>query len=329
MKITYFFRKPAPHFHSIEELFGNIINNLPKEIKAKIVHSKYHTGITGRIKNIFDAKKQQNEINHITGDINYISLLMSKKKTILTIHDIAPAIKGSFIKRNIIKYFWFKIPVKKVKYVTVISDFTKKQVIKYLKIPENKIHIIPNCISPELKYFPKNELSPKPILLQIGTKTNKNIPNLIKAIKDIDCKLIIIGKLRDEQTLLLEKYKTDYENYSNLSYAEIIEHYKNCDIVAFASTYEGFGVPIIEANAIGRPIITSNISPMREVANNSAILVNPDEIDEIKEAVTKLINSKEYRNELVMKGLVNVKKYSAKNIAKEYVKLYKTIISCK
>jgi len=323
MKVTYFFRKPAPHFHSIEELFVNIINNLPKEIEAKKVYSKYHTGIVGRIKNIFEAKKQQSEINHITGDINYISLLMSKQKTILTIHDIAPAISGGFVKRNIIKYFWFKIPVKRVKYVTVISEFTKKQVIKYLKIPENKIHIIPNCISPKLKYSPKSELSKKPVLLQIGTKTNKNIPNLIKAIKDIDCKLIIIGKLRSEQSVLLKEYRIDYKNYSNLSYAEIIEHYKNCDIVTFASTYEGFGVPIIEANAIGRLIITSNISPMREVADNSAILVNPYEIDEIKNAILKLINSKEFRNELIVKGLENVKKYSAQNIAKQYAQLYK------
>ncbi len=325
MKVTYFFRKPAPHFHSIEELFASIINNLPKEVKAKKVYSKYHTGIVGRIKNVFEAKKQQSEINHITGDINYISLLMSKQKTILTIHDIAPAISGGFLKRNIIKYFWFKIPVKKVKYVTVISEFTKKQVIKYLKIPDNKIHIIPNCISPELKYSPKSELSEKPILLQIGTKTNKNIPNLIKAIKDIDCKLIIIGKLRSEQSALLEEYRIDYENCSNLSYAEIIEHYKKCDIVTFASTYEGFGVPILEANAIGRPIITSNISPMREVADNSAILVNPYEIDEIKNAILKLINSKEFRNELVVKGLDNVKKYSAQNIAKQYTQLYKSM----
>jgi len=323
MKVTYFFRKSSPHFHSIEELFANIINNLPKEIDAKKIHSKYHTGLVGRIKNIFEAKKYQAEINHITGDINYISLLMSKQKTILTIHDIAPAISGGFVKRNIIKYFWFKIPVKKVKYVTVISEFTKRQVIKYLKIPENKIHIIPNCISPELKYLPKIEMSQKPVLLQIGTKTNKNIPNLIKAIKNIDCKLIIIGKLQSEQSALLEEYKIDFENYSNLSYAEIIEHYKNCDIVTFVSTYEGFGVPILEANAIGRPIITSNISPMSEVANGSAFLVNPYKINEIKNAIIKLIDSEIDRKKLVEKGLENAKKYSAQNIAKQYAELYK------
>ena len=327
MKITYFFRKQSPSFHSIEELFFNIQTHLSKNIEYKNYFARYHTGFIGRVKNIFNVRKNQNEINHITGDINYISYLMKKSKTILTIHDIGSILKGNKIKIAILKLFWFTIPAKRVKYITVISEFTKKQVLENINIKPEKIIVIPNCISTKLKYIHRTFNVRSLIILQIGTKENKNLPRIVQAIKNIKCKLIIIGKLSDEQKQLLKINKIHYENYFNLEYSEIIKWYQKADILTFASTYEGFGVPIIEANACGTCVITSNLSPMKEVAENSALLVNPYETNEIKNAIQEIINSQKLRENLIKNGLENAKKYHSVNIAKKYAKLYEKIKS--
>ena len=95
----------------------------------------------------------------------------------------------------------------------------------------------------------------------------------------------------------------------------------------FASTYEGFGVPIIEAQAMGRVVITSNIEPMNKVAGNGAIIVDPYDVNSIKEAVLRIIDNVELRNDIILKGLKNASKYSSESIASKYLKLYKKVYS--
>ncbi len=98
--------------------------------------------------------------------------------------------------------------------------------------------------------------------------------------------------------------------------------YQNCDIVSFVSTYEGFGLPVIEANATGRVVITSNIEPMNTIAANAALKVNPYDVNEIKEGIEKIIANSVFREKLIKNGLINAKKYSAEKIALQYEELY-------
>ena len=87
---------------------------------------------------------------------------------------------------------------------------------------------------------------------------------------------------------MLQKHKIDYENVYNLTEQEVLEKYINCDIVSFVSLHEGFGMPIIEGQSIGRPILTSNITPMKEIASNGgAILVNPWDVKSIRMVIKK------------------------------------------
>jgi glycosyltransferase involved in cell wall biosynthesis len=95
------------------------------------------------------------------------------------------------------------------------------------------------------------------------------------------------------------------------------------------STYEGFGMPILEANAVGRPVITSNILSMPEVAGNAAHVVNPYKTLEIRNGILKIIQDKEYRNILIQNGINNAKKYNNQNIANEYLKIYKQMYNNK
>jgi glycosyltransferase involved in cell wall biosynthesis len=88
------------------------------------------------------------------------------------------------------------------------------------------------------------------------------------------------------------------------------------------SLYEGFGLPIIEANSIGRPVITSDIEPMKSIGNDSVILVNPNNASEITLAINSIAGNKDLRNDLISKGLENAEKFRALSIAKEYERLY-------
>jgi glycosyltransferase involved in cell wall biosynthesis len=272
------------------------------------------------------AAFNQGDINHITGDIHFAALLLRKRKTILTIHDIGSTLNNKNILRKwILRLLWYSLPMKRVKYITVISEFTRNEIIKNFKVSPEKIIIIPDCVSENFK--PQNntfDIS-KPNILQVGTKENKNTHRLFVALKNIPCRLHLVGELTESQINQLNEYKTEYKNYCNLSQSEIIELYQNSDLVSFVSTYEGFGVPILEAQSCGKPVITSNISPMKEVAGNGALLVDPENAEEIKTGILKIIHNSEYRNKLIQNGFENVEKYSAQNTANQYYELYDKI----
>jgi glycosyltransferase involved in cell wall biosynthesis len=327
MKIHFFFRKASPDYHSIEELFSIMLSYLPDNILFNKIYVKFSSNsILNLICNCLFAYRNQSHINHITGDIHYIGLFLKPQNTILTIHDIGSIFQGSWIRRKIIRNVWFLWPMKRLKYITVISEFTKQEIINYFKIKSDKIWVIPNCISTRFTYTTKPIHKDKPCLLQIGTKPNKNIPNLIQAITGLQCKLRIVGKLNNDQINLLRNNKIEYENYFNISDEELVELYKQTDILTFISTYEGFGMPIIEANAMGIPVITSTISVMPETAGNAACLVNPYLPDEIRNGIIKIIQDSEYRENLIHNGLKNVEKYHPMQISSKYIELYNQIL---
>jgi glycosyltransferase involved in cell wall biosynthesis len=328
--VKFFFRYHNKGFYSIEELFGNIQKALPVEIHyANHYFSLPGIGLINRIKIFNEAKHHKAAVNHVTGDVHYVAMALPPDKTILTIHDIESAQQGNWLSRAIIKLFWFTLPCKHVRYVTVISETTKKKLLQLVDIPEAKIKVIPNCVSPLIEYAPAEFHTKKPVVLAIGTKSNKNLENQIKALKDISCTLFILGKLSESQMVLLKENEIDYQNFSGLNYPKVIELYKTADMLCFPSLYEGFGMPIVEAQATGRPVITSNISAMPEVAGKGALLVDPYKPEEIKKAILRIMNEPELRNELIAAGLENVKRFKAEVVAEQYAEVYRQIFNDK
>ncbi len=326
MNLSLFYRHPAPEYHSIEQLFDTISNNYPDLVKVKKVYAQHKSkGFINRVLIGIHARKNQSDINHITGDIHFIAPFLKKDKTILTIHDIGSIKLGNFLKKWILKLFWFTIPAKSVAYVTVISEFTKNELLDYIKIDPAKVVVIPNCISSIYQYTDKEFSTKKPVILQIGTKENKNLFRLIKAIKVISCKLVIVGKLNEGQTIFLHENNIDFENYFNIDENKLLGLYNESDIVSFISTYEGFGLPILEANAVGRVVLSSNIEPMNTVASDAAYKVNPFNVDEIKKGIQTLINDNDLRKKLILSGRENVKKYKPQQIAIQYYNLYNKV----
>lgn len=326
IKIIYFHRKRDNSMWSIEKLFEVIRIKLKLEFQLEVCEMpNISRGIWPRLKNIRWANKQQSTINHITGDIHYIALGLKKKKTILTIHDLGFMDQYHGLSRFILWLFWIYIPVRRVRYVVAISEATRADIMRYARCKPDKIKLIPNFISSKIKAEHKEFNAIQPVILQVGTKFNKNLERLILALKGIHCKLLIIGYLSVEQLCLLHANQIVFENRFNLTDNEIIKVYCESDVLCFCSLLEGFGLPILEAQTTGRPVITSNLSSMPEVAGGSACLIDPYSIESMRVGILKVINNPEYRGWLVKKGFENVKRFSLDTVTLQYAALYEEV----
>jgi glycosyltransferase involved in cell wall biosynthesis len=314
---------------SLEKVFEQIARLLPAEkFESSFVKVPYGNSFFDILKNILFFKKTAADIYHVTGQIHYLTLILPTKKTVLTIHDIGFMQNDRRLHRFIIKKLFLDLPLRRLKYVTTVSETTKKAILDNTDCPPEKIRVIVNPVQEHyLKSDKKKFNKDCPTILQIGITPNKNIPNLIKALDGINCRLRIIGNLTDDLISALENGKINYENAFGLDDSEMRNEFEKADIVSFCSTFEGFGLPIIEAQAMQTPVITSNISPLIEVSNGAAFLANPYDVSNIKEGFLKIINDDDFREQIIKQGLENIKRFEPRFIASLYEKLYLEILN--
>jgi glycosyltransferase involved in cell wall biosynthesis len=328
-KILYVERKPSAEAVSIEKVFRQVAKSLSSDrFTTAFQQLRYANDTLGTIKNLFFYRKENADIYHITGHVHYIALILPSDRTILTVHDLGILRIRKGLRRYVLKKLLFDLPIRKLRYVTAVSETTKKEIVYYTKCDAKKIKVIENPLQKHFHAASKKKFNGEfPIILQIGTTANKNLRNLIKALQGISCQLNIIGELGDDIVRLLREKRIIYLNKSNLNNEEIREEYANADIVTFCSTFEGFGLPIIEAQAMLTPVVTSDISPLREVAGgeSAAALADPFDCESIRNSVLQIINDENYRKNLVEGGVENIKKYEPKKIAFLYENLYREI----
>ena len=164
-------------------------------------------------------------------------------------------------------------------------------------------------------------------MLQVGTGRNKNLERVAAAASGLPVQLRIIGALGEEQRSLLHSLDLEWTSAEQLPGEEVIREYRDSDILVFASTYEGFGLPVVEAQAIGLPVITSNRAPMTDVAGDGALFVDPYDVGDIRSALEKLISSPDLARRLSDQGRRNIARFDARTIANRYADVYKRVCS--
>jgi glycosyltransferase involved in cell wall biosynthesis len=197
--------------------------------------------------------------------------------------------------------------------------------LRAVSFAPDRLVVIPNPVSPEFK---PSQLPPRkgPFrLLHIGTKPNKNLERLVPALEELDVELTVIGSMTGAQKALFSQYSVKHRALEGLDAVALRDEYARAEAVIFVSLDEGFGLPIIEAQASGRPVITSDRAPMAEVAGKGALLVDPESGGEIRAAVARLASDSSLRYELVAKGAKNVERFSPSAIAKAYADLYRKV----
>jgi glycosyltransferase involved in cell wall biosynthesis len=264
---------------------------------------------------------------HVTGHAHYAALFLPSQRTILTIHDLGFLHQYKGWKRNIMKWLFLDWPLSRIKCITTVSNKTKTEILKYSKYPSENIFVIPNPVQSAIRYQQKQFIVEKPIILFIGTKLNKNLDRAIEALSGLKVHLRIIGKLNTTHLNNLSTNNIEYSNGVCLSNEDLANEYINADMVLFPSTYEGFGLPIIESFEAGRPIITSNLEPMNIIAEDAAYLIDPYDTMTIRESVLQVIEDEKMRFDKVAKGLEIVKKYSVGAIRKQYEQLWRNLYS--
>ena len=316
-----FLRKKSTGLNSIEELAYSLASRISG---LKVITLPEHGNTwKGIIRNIRFAQKHQGDINHIfSPEIAYISLFL-KGNVILTWHDTGTLLQSSsFLKRFIRKWFWLILPNHFAKHITCISQYTANEIKQITPIVKNKISIVYNPYNEVIHFHPKEFRKENPHILHIGTGMRKNLLRTIEALRNIPCTLIIVGILKQEHIEQLKKNHIQYKNYLDIPFQNIIRLYQECDIVSFPSLYEGFGMPIIEANATGRVLLTSKITSIPEIAANTAHYINPYDVNSIRKGFQKLISDDKYREKLILRGIANAKRFTIKHITEEYENIY-------
>lgn len=256
-------------------------------------------------------KKYKLDLIHFT----HYKVPPCKVKFILTVHDLIwqkfPIF--SFIKRLIYKIF-FNLAIKKSEKIIAVSNYVKEDILKKYKINPQEIVVIYEGVSPARSAKRSfGGRGKKPYILYVGNDyPHKNLKRLKLAFE----KLVKEHNL-DYQLILVTKF---------VSEEELDKLYRNAAIFVFPSLSEGFGLPPLEAMARGVPVVSSNATCLPEVLGIGAIYFNPVDIDDIVEKIKKVLYNKDLRNELINRGYAQIKKYSWREMARQNLEIYDSIL---
>lgn len=332
VRLLYLFRKRNSGF-SIEGLFAYLSEYVGSQ-HPYAIERVYLPHMTLRPRNLWAnlrmARQQRADVYHITGDVHYLMLALPPARTVLTIHDCISLERqvaaGNWVQYRLLWLLFYYLPMRRATYITTVSEKSKQELARYVG-PRlaGKVRVVPNYVNPRFKPATGTFNEACPTILQVGTNSHKNLPRLIDALTGISCTLVIVGRLSVEQQAHLVNANIKYVLKEQLTDEEMVSEYERCDMVAFVSTYEGFGLPILEANAVGRPILTADISPLREIAGEAACLANPYSVASIRAGLYRIITDAVCRKQLIQTGYSNVDRYSMKQVAAQYKAIYQEI----
>lgn len=261
---------------------------------------------------------------------------------IVKLHDVTPFKFCYYFNpiKVILGYLITKIVSIKAKAIISVSESTKKDLIKYFGINEEKIKVIYDGVSDDFKMLDKKTIDEfkktnclKKYILFVGNREkSKNLLRLVKAVeivrREFEVELLIIGR-KYKSYEKIDKKLLSYGDWIKIVYnvpkEELIKYYNACEIYVQPSLNEGFGLPIVEAIKCGCVCTVSDIPIFREILDDKALYFNPYNVEDIAGKIMTLLKNEALKEELKSKNVKLINKFSWENCAKEILKLFQKV----
>ena len=295
----------------------------------------------------FESKLNYPDIIHGT---HYLVYPFKKSLKILNIYDLAFLKYPKYVDDVVKEYT--KIVKQCLTWTDLVitsSKSVKQDVTEYLGIDPNKIYVTPLASRYDSSYLNNIDLISlassfsqysfnNPYLLFVSTiEPRKNINalitafNLLKQKYKIPHDLVLIGPkgwnyIPIFEAIALSPYQQDIYHLDYLSDQLVAMFYAKADVFVYPSHYEGFGLPILEAMIFEAPVVTSNVSSMPEVAGDAALLVDPNDPEQLAEIILRVISDRNLRNDLIKKGRERAKSFSWEQTALQTLKAYNMVL---
>lgn len=268
----------------------------------------------------------------------HFNFIKTSSPHIMTFHDLSFLHHPDFFSRK--QRLWhalqsYKKQAEKAAHVIAVSEFTKSDIINFLKIPPEKISVIYSGISDIFKPTQINNSDFNfPFILYLGTiEPRKNIGSLVRAFNIIkqkpahrDLRLVIAGSpgwlydgVTKEANTSPHRDQIIFTGPVNSEVRVLL--YNKCMVLAYPSFFEGFGFPPLEAQKCGAPVVASNRTSLPEILGESAILINPWKPDELAAALLEILENENAREKLRKMGLENSARFDWRNSAKQTLRI--------
>lgn len=297
-------------------------------------------GFINKISVKFFCRFKKIDIFHFTNPLNFVNV---RCKKIVTIHDLSVLHNGQWAKKISLDFFENNIKnvLNKADKILTDAEFTKKDIIDKFNIAEEKIRPVylgasNNFYSEIDKDYIKKKFNLENYILYVGElQPRKNISGILEAYKKIDnklrqkYKLVLAGKARDGNFAskindFIKELNLDsfVKQIDSLTEDDLVKLYSNAEFLLYPSFFEGFGLPVLESMSCGVPVIASNTSSLPEVVGQAGILVNPEDINQIKSAMEKLLLDKGLYQKLKKECLIQASKFNWRKTARQTLAVY-------
>jgi glycosyltransferase involved in cell wall biosynthesis len=288
----------------------------------------------------------------------FLTLPLAKKfKTIVTVHDLTPLKFSKHFPAGVKGNLRWQIQLVNLKRSDAIitdSYSSQKDIIKITGVNQEKIAVVYLAAAEEFtvlknkesktKYIKNKYHLPDTFVLSVGDVTwNKNIPRLIKAMKEVNLPLVLVGKSLAEKNFdrqniwnkdlvevdsLIENDKR-FIRIGFVPTEDLVALYNAATVFVMPSLYEGFGLPVLEAMQCGCPVVTTKNGSLSEVGSDAAFYIDAFDSHSIASGIDKVFFSKILQQDLTQKGLQQVKKFSWEKTAQQTMAVYTKVMSKK
>lgn len=260
------------------------------------------------------------------------------RPTINTIHDLSPYASRFFFsgakriyKRNLISF-----TVRASDAIITVSEFSRRELLHRFPFLAGRVFAVHLGVEPTPEASPAK--ADRPFLLFVGTMEHrKNVTTLIRAFRILSGRrrlphrLVLVGKPGhgwDAIHAALEQRPSsdDIEILGYVTAEHLAELYQSADLFVYPSLYEGFGLPLLEAMAVGTPVVSSSAASLPEVGGDAAVYFDPLNVEELADAIERVLDSSSLRGELRAKGLKRAAGFTWEECARKHVEVYRNVL---